>query len=56
MQKLFIWLGMFIGASAGGMAPQLWGAGLFSGWGLLLSVLGGITGLWAGYKVGRALF
>lgn len=56
MEKKLIWLGLFVGSWLGGMAPRLWGAGFFSGWGVLCSVLGGFLGIAVGYKVGRMFF
>ncbi len=53
--KTFVWIGLFVGSTLGGMAPQLWGDGPFSGWSLLLSVVGGFVGIWGGYRLGRML-
>ncbi len=55
MQKRFVWIGLFVGSTVGGMVPGLWGAGMFSGWGVLCSLLGGLVGIWAGYKAGRMI-
>jgi predicted MFS family arabinose efflux permease len=46
-----IWLGILIGSSIGGLVPELWGAGLISYSGVLLSGVGALVGLWAGYKL-----
>ena len=53
MEKKLIWLGLFVGSSAGGMVPELWGASYFSLWGLVLSLVGGVLGIWLGYKAGE---
>ena len=53
--RTFIWIGLLVGSTVGGMAPQLWGDGPFSGWSLLLSMAGGLSGIWAGYRLGRLL-
>ena len=45
-----IWLGILIGSSAGGLIPELWGAGMFSYSSVLLSGVGAFVGLWIGYK------
>jgi hypothetical protein len=45
-----IWLGILIGSTIGGFIPALWGAGLFSYSSVLLSGIGGLAGLWLGYK------
>jgi hypothetical protein len=46
-----IWIGVLIGSTIGGFIPDLWGAGLFSHSSVLLSGIGGCTGLWLGYKM-----
>lgn len=51
--KTFIWLGAFVGSTVGGMVPQLWGAGMFSSSGVILSVVGGLLGIWGGYRLAR---
>lgn len=53
MMKKYIWLGFLIGSTFGGMIPGMWGADYFSMWGLLFSALGGIAGIWVGYKAGK---
>jgi len=44
-------LGAAIGGTLGGLLPGLWGASDFSGWGILLSTVGGLLGVWAAYKL-----
>ncbi len=44
-------LGAGIGGTAGGLLPGLWGASDFSGWGILLSTIGGLLGVWLAYKL-----
>jgi hypothetical protein len=46
-----IWLGVLIGSTIGGQIPDLSGAGLFSYSSVLLSDIGGFTGLWRSYKM-----
>lgn len=46
-------MGMFVGSIAGGALPGLWGADLFSLSTALFSTLGGLAGIWLGYKIGR---
>jgi hypothetical protein len=55
MNRLFIWMGLFIGSTIGGLLPQLWGAGIFSLSAMVLSFLGGLAGIWAGYKIGKSM-
>ncbi len=49
--KFAVFLGMTIGSVIGGYIPALWGAGLFSYSSVLLSGLGGILGVWIGFKL-----
>lgn len=55
MTKKLIWGGLFIGSMIGGYVPTLWGGDMLSGSGIVFSFLGGIAGIWAGYKIGRSL-
>ena len=43
-------LGATVGGTIGGILPGLWGASDFSGWGIILSTVGGFVGIWATYK------
>jgi hypothetical protein len=51
--KKIIWIGMTVGSTIGGFIPSLWHAGMFSMWSIVLSTIGGIAGIWAGYQIGR---
>jgi hypothetical protein len=51
-RKVPIWVGMFVGSFLGGYVPTLWGAETFSLTSLAGSVIGGILGIWVGYKIG----
>jgi hypothetical protein len=51
--KKLIWLGLFLGSAIGGYLPILWGGGLLSFTSIILSALGGIVGIWVGFKVSR---
>jgi len=51
--KLLIWIGLILGSTVGGMLPELWGEHLFSGWSLLLSLVGGFVGIYLGYKLSQ---
>jgi hypothetical protein len=53
MQKLFITLGMIVGSIAGGYLPMLFGAGLFSITSLITSTIGGLLGIYIGYRLGE---
>ena len=51
--KRMIWIGATIGSTLGGLLPSLWHAGMFSVWGIVLSTVGGVIGIWAAYQAGR---
>jgi len=53
MDKKLIWLGMFVGSTVGGYVPTLWGASVFSLSSILLSAVGGLLGIWLGYRMGE---
>lgn len=44
-------MGLLIGSLIGGCIPSLFGAGLFSMWGLFGSTVGAILGLWITYRI-----
>ena len=48
--KALYFLGATIGGTLGGLIPDLWHAGMFSGWGILLSTVGGVVGIWLTYR------
>jgi len=56
MSKKLIWGGMILGSTVGNMLPMLWGGDAMSMTGLLLSAIGGIVGIWAGYRIGQSYF
>jgi len=51
MTKKFVWTGLFFGSTIGGFAPSMWGSDLFSPWGLATAAVGGLAGMWLGYRV-----
>lgn len=51
-RKTLIWWGLFIGSTIGGFVPSLWGASVFALSSVFLSALGGILGIWLGYRLG----
>ena len=55
MRRTFIWLGLFVGSTLGGLVPMLWGDDMLSVAGILLSMVGGIAGIFAGWKVAQAI-
>ena len=52
MKKL-VWFGLFVGSTLGRLVPSLWGADLFSFSSIILSALGGLLGIYLGYRLGR---
>lgn len=55
MTKKFIWIGFFVGSTIGNMLPPLWGGDVMSVSGFGLAIVGGIVGIWAGYRLGQKL-
>ena len=53
--KHLVWIGMAIGSAVGGYIPALWDSSLFSISGIIGSMVGGIAGIWAGYKISRII-
>jgi hypothetical protein len=51
--KSFIWLGLFVGSTIGGMVPMLWGGSALSISSVFFGAVGGILGIWAGYRIGE---
>jgi hypothetical protein len=51
MTKGMVYLGATIGGLVGGYLPVLFGASGFSGWSIIGSLVGGLLGIWAVYKL-----
>ena len=51
--KVLIYIGMTIGGYVGGYIPTLWGDGYLSMSSIFLSLIGGIAGIFIGFKVSR---
>jgi predicted MFS family arabinose efflux permease len=49
--KSIVMIGMVIGSSIGGFIPNLWGSNFLSMSSVLLTAVGGIIGIWVGYKL-----
>ena len=49
--KTFVWGGLCVGSTIGGLLPYFWNGGLFSY--TLMSAVGGIVGIYLGFKLGR---
>ncbi|HWT40646.1 MAG TPA: hypothetical protein VN081_05280 [Dongiaceae bacterium] len=56
MYKLLITFGAGIGGIAGAYVPYLWGdTSFFGGMSILFSTIGGLVGIWLGYKLAKRL-
>jgi hypothetical protein len=51
MRSKLIWLGLFVGSTIGGFLPSLWGDSLFSLSSVILTAVGGLVGIWLGFKL-----
>jgi hypothetical protein len=51
--KSLVWIGLVVGSTIGSLMPLLWGAGMFSFSSVVLSAVGGIAGIYAGYKLSQ---
>ena len=54
-RKSLIMIGVVVGSFIGGLIPSLWGAGQISFSGVIFSAIGGIVGIWAGFKISNSL-
>ena len=55
--KLMIWIGLTIGGLIGGAIGALFDHGdLLGVWSIMLSGVGSLFGVWAGYRMGRRYF
>jgi len=50
--RSYIWIGILIGSTIGGLIPGLGGADGFSYSSVLLSGVGALVGLWIAFKLG----
>jgi hypothetical protein len=49
--KALIWICLTVGSTVGAYLPALWGGSLLSFTSILLSAVGGITGIFLGFKL-----
>jgi len=50
-RKTLVWIGLGVGSTVGSIIPMFWGAdGLISMSSVFLSAVGGVVGIWAGWK------
>ncbi len=55
MNKFIIGIGMFVGSTIGSYIPALWGGSVLSFTSIVFSVIGGLVGIWLGYRVSKYL-
>jgi predicted MFS family arabinose efflux permease len=53
MSRKSVYVGMTVGSTIGGFVPALWHASLFSMSAIVMSMVGGIAGIWIAYRLGR---
>jgi hypothetical protein len=54
MFKSLIGFGLFLGSTVGGFVPSAWGDNNFlSPAGIFLTLVGGVVGVWAGYRIAQ---
>jgi hypothetical protein len=51
-RKSLIWIGLALGSFVGSFIPLIWGDSVFSAWSVIFSGLGGIAGIYFGFKLG----
>lgn len=49
--KSIIYIFIFVGSTVGSFIPNLWGAGFLSFSSIIFSAIGGLLGIWLGYKL-----
>lgn len=49
--RYLIWVGLIIGSTIGGWIPSLWDSGMLSFSGIMGSMIGGLFGIYFGYKI-----
>lgn len=55
MTRTFIWIGMFVGSTVGGLLPLLWGDDMLSVAGIILSMVGAMAGIFGGWKLAQSV-
>ena len=53
--KTLIWIGAFVGGTIGGFVPMIFGADSLSFAGIIGSTVGGLVGIWAGFKLSQMI-
>lgn len=53
--RTLIMVFMVVGSSAGSYVPVLWGGSVFSASSIFFGAIGGLAGIWVGYKLAQQL-
>ncbi len=53
--KVWVTIGILSGSTIGGYIPTIWGDSFLSFSSIFGSLLGGLVGIWAGYKLSQTL-
>jgi len=53
--KILIYLGLSLGTTVGSLIPSLWHQGVFSLQSWLGALIGGIFGIWLGFKINQKI-
>jgi hypothetical protein len=51
--KSLVWIGMFAGSAIGSYIPTLWGDGFLTFSSVFFSAVGGVIGIWIGFKISK---
>jgi len=51
--KSLIWIGVLVGSTLGSMVPLIWGAGMLSISSIFWSTIGGLAGIYLGFKLSQ---
>lgn len=52
-RRSLIWIMMSVGSFVGGYIPSLWGAGFASFSSVIFTAVGGLAGIWLGFRLGE---
>ena len=53
--KALIWVGAIVGSTIGSIVPAIWGGSMFSMSSIIFSTIGGIAGIWIGFKLSHMI-
>ncbi len=54
-EKSIVWISVFVFSFIGGYIPVFFGNSLFSMWSIVANAVGGIIGIWIGFKIARLI-